>query len=241
MVENKNCWLTDNCKKFKKTCGQCLNEQIPCTKLFKLDILYTESLLSDKQRKRVNLFIDPDGTDLNEFTRLSTIEQNIVQFVEEGHNIYIHSRSCGNGKTAWATRLMQAYLQAIWIPSAPTCRALFIHVPKFLLALKDSISNHNTYVDHIKTNVLSADLVVWDEIGIKALTTYEHEHLLNLINSRLDEGKANIYTSNMDSAELEEKLGDRLASRVIGLSEEIIFNGKDKRGAMIINDTASNS
>ena len=38
---------------------------------------------------------------------------------------------------------------------------------------------------HIKENVLKADLVVWDEIGVKTLTNFEHDHLLSYIDQRV--------------------------------------------------------
>jgi DNA replication protein DnaC len=107
---------------------------------------------------------------------------------------------------------------------------LFINVPRFLLSLKDSISTHNDYVEHIKKNILNVDLVVWDELGIKNATQFEHEHLLNLINTRIDYNKSNIYTSNLSSDELKERLGDRLHSRIVNLSTDIELFGSDKRG-----------
>ena len=42
--------------------------------------------------------------------------------------------------------------------------------------------------------------------------------------------KSNIFTSNINPQDLPNMLGARLASRIIGLSECIPFNGYDKRG-----------
>ena len=42
--------------------------------------------------------------------------------------------------------------------------------------------------------------------------------------------KSNIFTSNINPQDLSNMLGARLASRIIGLSECIPFNGYDKRG-----------
>lgn len=224
------CWVTENCKKYKE--GKC-NDSDFCIKKFKLEYLYKNSLLSESQWPSTKLFLQADLTDKDEFDMLKSIEININDFVKEGKNLYIHSMICGNGKTAWSVKLLQAYLNKIWPESSLTCRALFINVPRFLLTLKDSISNQSDYIDHIKRYVLDADLVVWDEVGVKALTNYEHEHLLNLINTRLDNGKSNIYTSNLDSEELREKVGERLHSRIVNLSINVEFHGADKRGVKI--------
>lgn len=225
------CFVRDICKKYIKDKSCDTNDF--CIKLFKLEELYNQSLLSDFQRKRISLFLDSDLSDQQAFSNLSNIEKDIVNFVNTGQNLFIHSVNVGNGKTSWAIRMIQSYLNSIWPESDLTCRSLFINVPRFLLSLKDSISNSSEYIDHIKNNVLSTDLVVWDEIGVKSLTTYEHEHLLNLINTRLDSRKSNIYTSNLSGDELKDKIGERLYSRLSRLSYDVELVGKDKRGIVL--------
>lgn len=222
MIDVKDCWLKDSCK---ATCDNTF-----CIKLFKLDTLYNEALLSINQRKHLNLRIDEDGSDREAFLKLKQIENNIEEFIQNGNNLYLHSVNTGCGKTSWALRCIQSYFNKVWHKSDLTCRALFINVPRFLLALKDNITHQSDYIEHIKENVLKCDLVVWDEIGVKSLTEYEHENLLNLINARLDFNKSNIYTSNLSPEELKEKIGDRLYSRVINSSIEFEFFGSDKRG-----------
>lgn len=229
MITSKDCWLRCNCKKFKKEPNYCL-EDIFCVKLFKINSLYENALLTDSQKKHVTLFPDADGTDFDKFVQLQQIESNIVQFVNEGKSLYLHSSNCGNGKTAWSIRLLQAYFNKIWADSDIGCRALFINVPKFFLALKDNITKPSEYIQHIKENITSADVVVWDEVGIKNCTQFEFENFLSMVNSRIDLGKSNIYTSNLTREELLEKVGERLYSRIINLSTDIELNGIDKRG-----------
>lgn len=200
-----------------------------CMRKYKMDILFDKALVSEKQRTPIPLYIDADNSDLEAFEKLNTIAKNVVQFINDGENLYIHSQICGNGKTSWALRIMQCYVDKIWAKSALTCRVLFIHVPKFLLALKDDISSKSDYVKHIKENVSQCDLVVWDEVGVKSLTPFEHEHILNLVNMRIELGKSNIYTSNLSNEELHNAIGDRLYSRIVNNSHEIELKGSDKR------------
>lgn len=232
MITSKDCWFKDTCKKYNdpsKEC-ECRYSDSFCIKLFKMDNLYENSLLTFQQRKRVNFILRENEPDNLKYLELRKIEKNIVNIVNNGENIIIHSCITGNGKTAWAIRMIQAYFNNIWYKTDMECRALFISVPKFLLSIKDNISVKNDYVQFIKDNVLNADLVVWDEIGTKGLTQFEHENLLSLINTRIDMGKSNIYTSNMKPEELKGLLGDRLYSRIINLSRDIEFFGNDKRG-----------
>lgn len=225
MIENSQCWLRGRCK-LSNSCPEF------CVKLFKLEQLTEQALLTSAQRKYISLRLDADGTDRAEYQSLKEIEKDIVSFVQEGRNLYIHSRNTGNGKTAWTLRLLNGYLERIWPTSDLTCRGLFINVPRFLISLKDSISRESPYIDHIKENALTADLIVFDEIGVKALTTYEHEHLLSIVNARIDAGKSNIYTSNLSPEELHEVVGDRLYSRIVNYSLGIEFKGQDKRGLL---------
>lgn len=234
VILSDECYLHDRCGKYQNDPNAaCKFSNSYCPKLFRMNYLYDETLMTKKQRKYLPLYIDEDGTDREQFKQLQCIEQNIEQFVSQGAHVYIHSTGCGNGKSAWACRLIQSWIEKIWHKSDLKCRALFISVPQYLLALKDSISNHNEYAEHIKKNIQLADLVVFDEIGTKSLTTYESEHLLSIIEKRIQNDKSNIYTSNLNASELKLVLGDRLYSRIVNLSTDIEFRGRDKRSLTI--------
>ena len=214
---------------FSNNCSRVDCDKDFCMRKFKLNNLYDNALVSEQQRQYKQIRIDADGTDKEVFTQLHQVELNIEYFVKQGKNIYIHSTNVGNGKTLWSLRLLQDYFNSIWYKSDMECKGLFIHVPRFLLALKNNITEKDDYVQHIKDNVFKADLVIWDEVGTKCLTSFEFENLLNIINTRLDMGKSNIYTSNLTPQELYDTIGDRLHSRIVNMSMDCEFKGKDKR------------
>lgn len=224
MISSNDCWMKSVCKKAKDKCSK---EDIFCIKLFKINELFNYSLLSNNQRMNTSLFAE--DVDTIEYTELNNIKNNIVDFVKSGNNIFIYSIICGNGKTAWSIKLMQEYINRIWINSPLKCRALFINVPKFFLSLKDKISNKNDYASFILDNVNDADLVVWDDIATKCITEYESEYLLSILDNRINNKKSNIFTSNMNEKAIFELLGARLASRIINCSKVYNFKGKDKR------------
>lgn len=219
---NNNCWLKNECNRID--CDRF------CLKYFKLDFLYNQSLLSEQQRKHIPLRLDNNLIDKDVFNILKDIELDIENFIYNGNNLYIHSQIAGNGKTSWSLRLLQSYFNKIWLKSELKCRGLFINVPRFLLALKDNISEKSEYIQHIKENVLDCDLVIWDDIATKAVTQFESEHLLSIIDARINAGKSNIFTSNLNDTELHAALGDRLHSRITGMSYKLEFKGYDKRG-----------
>lgn len=230
MLFSESCYLKESCWKFQNKDAECKHSNIFCPKLFRVNYLYDQSLMSMKQRLHTPLRIDEDGTDREQFNTLKSIEQNIELFVDNGKNLYLHSTICGNGKTAWSLRLLQAYINKIWFKSDLRCRVLFINVPRYLISLKESITTPSEYVDHVKKNIFDADIVVFDELGIKAATAFEYENLLNFINTRIDLGKSNIYTSNLTASELDERLGARLYSRILNMSVDVELHGSDKRG-----------
>ena len=223
-MDSKNCWLKGNCKQLH------CDDPNGCMILYKLDYLYNEANVPLKMRENIVLKVDADGTDLEEFKQLKQIQDNVIDFINNGHQLLIHSKGCGNGKSSWALRLLQTYFNKIWLKSELSCKALFINVPHFLLALKDNITAKSEYIQHIKENVLTCDLVIWDDIGTKNSTSFESENLLSMIEGRILNNKANIFTSNLNDQELHDALGDRLASRICKLGYNITFNGGDKRG-----------
>lgn len=221
-----DCYYTNRCKKQRE--GGC--DPPTCLKLIKVDCLYNKTLLSKKQRYKTTLFPEANGTDELEFQFLAAATDQIENWVAQGSNLYLYSAIPGNGKTSWAVRFIQEYINKIWHKSDLACKALFISVPMYLIELKNSISKESEYINHIKENVRDTDLVVWDDIATKGATEFEGENLLNIIDYRINQGKANIFTSNVQPNELSELLGPRLASRIINTSTNIEFRGQDKRG-----------
>lgn len=222
LLENKDCPYLDRCNHVD--CDKF------CMKNYKTNFYFNNAFISPERRLRFPLRIDSDGSDAEAFTRLATLEQEIESFVNEGKNIYIYSRNVGNGKTSWALRLANSYINKVWYKKDMEPIVLFISVPKFLLELKANISNKSDYIKHITDYVNDCDLVIWDDIGSKNGTEFEVSHLLSIIDQRINSNKANIYTSNLNNDELHQFLGDRLYSRVYNYSECINIVGKDKRG-----------
>ena len=229
-----SCYLINNCKKY--SIGACpVNKDDFCIRKFKEDKLFDLAMIDELSRNSINFFTyneDPES-EKNLFKRVLDISRDIKSNVEQGKNFYLYSDRCGNGKTASALLFCKSYIDSIWIESDISCRVLFINVPRFLLELKANISQKSDYIAYINSNVFTADLVVWDDIGSKLGTEFEIENMLSIINNRLDFHKSNVYTSNILPDQLESVIGPRLSSRIVGLSELLRFDGYDKRGVVV--------
>lgn len=228
-----SCYLSSSCKKFLD--GTChLNLGTFCIRKFKEDSLFELAMIDEKSRDNISFFTyteDPES-EKDVFNTILSINKSIKDRISSGENFYLYSDKFGNGKTLSALSFCKSYIDSIWIESDILCKVLFINVPRFLLELKSNISKKSDYIEHISKNVLIADLVVWDDIGSKLGTEFEIENMLSLINSRLDLHKSNIYTSNILPENLSSVVGPRLASRIIGLSKLLRFDGYDKRGVV---------
>lgn len=226
--DRNKCWFQNICSKYKQNPSICENMDF-CVMNYKMNELTSRALLKGKDKYPIPLIPDADGTDKDKFLELRAIQGEIKEFVTQGKNLLIYSKITGNGKTASAKKLLLAWFNSIIYPTEPTCRGLYINVPRFFTELKNNITQRSDYIDYLKLNIPKVELIVWDEIGVKELTNFEHDTLLNYINQRCEEGLANIYTSNMTPIELKERLGDRLYSRIVQSSKLIELNGKDKR------------
>jgi hypothetical protein len=198
--------------------------------------LINNSGIPKNQQKPIALH--PNGVDLPEFRKLKKIKDNIVNFVEQGKNLYISSKSSGTAKTSWSIKLMLKYFDSIWNGNGQRVRGLFIHTPTFLQQLKDF---DNPLTAEYKELIKSCDLVVWDDIATSHMSNYEYTQLLIYIDHRILNGKSNIYTSNVTTLEsLEEIVGSRLASRIFSTSKVIEFKAADGRGKFVSTDLEDN-
>ncbi len=214
------CW-------YKKKCHEKCSEN--CIRYKLMSALFRQSMLPESLWEYKELVACED---IPSFTMLKDISGSMTEFVDAGCNLYIYSINCGNGKTSWAIRLMFSYFDQIWHKSCFDCKALFISVPKFLYDCKRSISQDVKGFEDLCNLINTVDLVVWDDVGEMAVTGYEHQILFQYIDTRINAGKSNIYTSNKNGEQLEEILGDRLASRIFNCSTQVEFVEEDKRGGV---------
>lgn len=78
--------------------------------------------------------------------------------------------------------------------------------------------------------MMSVELLVFDDIGIRQKITDNFENeLTEIIDGRDSDTLATIYTSNLPIDKLADTLGDRIASRIDGMTVSVAFKGKDHR------------
>lgn len=202
---------------------------------------YVNNSLLPKRYCKKDIPLYPCEADEKVFEELAEIKDNIKEFVSSGKNLYICSRNAGNGKTSWAAKLLMAYIDTFndYTFYEEKCPALFINVSKVLQERKMSIENKGANildrVQFIDSNILSADLVIFDDIGDKSLSDYDMDLLYYWIDSRTADLKSSIYTSNCVPEDLQKVVTEKIFSRIVGYSDIKVFVDGDNR----VNDNAT--
>lgn len=229
MRDFDRCWYENVCDNRSPNC------LATCEQYREMKYLMEHSGLPKAKQQPITL--TPTKCDLEAFRRLRDIKTDIVDFVDNGQNLYICSKNTGNGKTCWSIKLLQQYFNDVWyeyilyeIKYGFKIRGLFIHVPTFLNKCKD-FKNTDTEFEEYKKLIPKVDLIVWDEITSTEISNYDYSQLLSLIDARYLAEKANIYTGGVTSREdMEKRLDAKITSRIWNNSTEVIeFFGGDRR------------
>lgn len=177
----------------------------------------------------------PHKDDVASFLRLKHIKDHIVQFVEDGYNLYISSEKLGNGKTTWALKLLYKYFDEVWCGNGFVPRGYFIYVPEFLNKYSFNYKTSEEFKDLSKL-LKNVDLVIWDDIAYSKLTQLECTVLNTFIDYRLMKGKSNVFTGCLLGDNIKENMDERLYTRIWKDSEVVKFIG---RGINSAGDIAS--
>lgn len=77
---------------------------------------------------------------------------------------------------------------------------------------------------------LEADLLIIDDLGAELTNQFTVSALYNIINTRINQGKSMIVSTNLGQRGLLERYDERITSRLFGEFYPFLFKGKDIRG-----------
>jgi DNA replication protein DnaC len=132
-----------------------------------------------------------------------------------GKGLYLWGPN-GTGKTHLAVAASRA------VP-----KSLFVNTLYLFDQLKESYSTGEPC--RIFNYARRADFLVLDDLGSERPSGWVQERLYALVNTRWDEMLPTLVTSNHAPAKLEEVLGSRTASRILGTCLTIFIDGPDHR------------
>ena len=77
--------------------------------------------------------------------------------------------------------------------------------------------------------ILSCDLMILDDLGTEMTTSFTQSALYTVVNTRLNEGKKTIISTNLSEEELAARYTAQIVSRIRGEYETLPFFGRDVR------------
>ena len=170
-------------------------------------------------------------------TELKVARTRVQEFIDlwpgtdEGRGLLLMG-PCGVGKT----HLAVAALIEI-INSNKSGRLLFSNFQDLIQEIQASFDSDQVQSkSEILRPLLEADLLVLDELGSQKPTTFVQDILYYVINTRYNEERATIFTTNyvdepVDGKEenLSQRIGNRLRSRLYEMAPMVKMSGKDHR------------
>jgi len=195
-----------DCEKEKETQEKILSEQ----KL--LDEAFKSSRMSIRFKHRLfeNFVPEPNTQKAYDISLSYQPKNNGLLFLG----------ACGVGKTHLAASIANTQIGKMPV--------LFISCPDFLFELRECI-NKKGKPSHLFDLARRVQLLILDDIGAEKSSEWVQETLFVLINYRYECMLPTIFTSNCSLEELEEKLGQRIVSRIIEMCRCIRMGGEDWR------------
>lgn len=201
------CWYGNGCHLKTDNC------QRTCHRYLQMNYLINNCGMKDAHRFLKP--IAPAEEDFNAFKRLQEIKDNIIEYVENGKNLYVDSNYLQSGKTTWSLKILYKFFDEIWAGNGFVERGYFIYVPEFLNKTRSFQYKDTDEFKEIDKLLKKVDLVIWDDITSIELSPIE-QNLLNMyIDKRILEGKANIFNGmHFDSTTKLRYMGAKLNARL---------------------------
>ncbi len=172
----------------------------------------------------------------------------VTEAVAQGVGLYLFSipskdnpLGTGNGKTTTAVTILNEFLvkrvithlQGNEMKSNPV---LFIEMADFqniynaqFRGTRDNQEYASEVFYRYKDRMKKVELLVIDDIALRNITEAFMNEFYEIVNHRVNEELATIYTSNEPLSGLVEIFGERIVSRIEGSTLQYPFTGKDHR------------
>jgi DNA replication protein DnaC len=131
----------------------------------------------------------------------------IDERLDEGRGLWFIG-DVGTGKTTLAMLVSKAAMEAD--------RTVAIYsLPRLLALLRDTYGDDAQYsLSELIDRLCSVDLLHIDDVGAEQSSAWVLEQLYTIVNTRYEDGRALLLTTNLDREELEEQIGARTVSRL---------------------------
>ena len=139
--------------------------------------------------------------------------ENIDAELDEGNGVWLHG-SAGTGKTSLAMLISKTALEA-------GHSVAIYSMPRLLARIRrtyDADSNEEGYLAFFD-RLTSVDLLHIDDLGAEKRTDWVLEQLYAIVDRRYEERRSIVVTTNLDTDDLREQIGDRTVSRLLQMCD----------------------
>jgi len=183
----------------------------------------TKEQVKSKIEKRIpKRFLDADLVNTSK-----KIQEYSAKYSRENTKGFYLYGSIGTGKTYSVCALaIDLLIQGYDV--------IFYNLPRLLNIIRSSYikTDSISVLSYDNANIeklIDVEILIIDDIGAEKTTDWVAETLYHLINTRYENMKTTIFTSNLDMSSLADKVGDRIVSRIAEMSEIYEIEGSDRR------------
>jgi DNA replication protein DnaC len=147
----------------------------------------------------------------------------IGERLAEGRGLWF-TGDVGTGKTTLAMLVSKAAMEAD--------RTVAIYsLPRLLGLLRDSYDDDAVYsLSELLDRLCAVDLLHIDDVGAEQSSPWVLEQLYTIVNTRYEDGRALLLTTNLDREELVRQIGERTVSRIYEIcGDPLPMWGEDNR------------
>jgi DNA replication protein DnaC len=149
--------------------------------------------------------------------------RSVSERLDEGRGLWFIG-DVGTGKTTLAMLVSKAAMEAD--------RTVAIYsLPRLLGLLRGSYGDDSLYsLTELIDRLCSVDLLHIDDVGAEQSSPWVLEQLYTIVNTRYEDGRALLLTTNLDHEALTEQIGARTVSRIFEIcGDPLPMWGDDKR------------
>jgi DNA replication protein DnaC len=147
--------------------------------------------------------------------------RDVDRNLDEGRGIWFMG-DVGTGKTTLAMLVSKAAL------AAGRTTAIY-SLPRLLNVVRDAIGSDEGKLE-LLDRLATVDLLHLDDVGAESSTDWVLEQLYSIVNTRYEEERSLVVTTNLDPEQLAEQIGERTVSRIIEIcGDPLPLFGADRR------------